>query len=167
MDDDEPSRIGPEDIAGLRSDTRDLTASVEKLADRQAATETRVDENEAQIRTNKRLSRRANFNSIVAVLAAVAVVIMIVLFVRWVNDKDADDAKASLARRVADCQSIGAIAEANIAGANRIVVNPVAQEAYAQGMREAFNAVKATKGYSADCTQIGPPPTTTTTQPGG
>lgn len=159
---DEPQRVTSDDIQGLRDDTSRLADSVETLAERQETTETLVKSNSAQLATNERLSTRANWNSIAAAVA-LAVLALFVLN-DWRLDRERRDREAAsqLARRTADCEALGDIAEANIAGANRIVINPVAQAAYAEGMREAFNAVKAGKGYSADCAHIGPPP-----QPGG
>lgn len=161
MEDELAGRVQQE-VAGLRRDTRDLRVSIdafdskiEQKAD--AATKAAIDRLEVGRKSNRRWARAA----LIAVLLLFAVVIGVVVFAVQSNgDRINDNAKATQERRVADCHSLDAIAMANIEGADRIVLNPAQRQAYADGMREAFDAVKASKGYSADCLTIGPPPTT-------
>lgn len=77
---DEPPRLSPDDVTGLREDTRYLADSIHELAERQTSTETKVDDNIVRVAENRRLAKRANINSAIALIALALVVVFGLLF---------------------------------------------------------------------------------------
>lgn len=178
------------DEPGLALELQEIRRSLDRAEKAvRAETEERKRENEKRDKRIRWSRRAIAAVCVLAVLSLGVGIVGIVAGVRGTNAADRaqaqlnENASNTATRRIADCHSlddVGAAAKEAVRGGLTTLLDPqftggAANPDLLQRFIDAFNAngasavdaaivqAKARKGYSADCTQIGPPPT----QPGG